>query len=235
MAGPETVAAFWGLDAHDLALWQRALTHRSWVHEHPDEADGDYERLEFLGDALLSAAIAGLLLEERPAAGEGELSFLRSVLVRGEHLSTWLLETPAAESIRLGRGAQQLDEAGLSTIRADVAEALLAVVYLEHGWEALVRVVREGPARTIPDHGTARAIREPKSVLQERLAAMGEAPPRYTPIAQDEQGFQVRVHYAGTHALGAGRNRREAESAAARRALDTLERHTAAGGAEGIA
>ncbi len=218
------VAAALGVRVLDASRWREALTHSSWAHEHPGEGR-DYERLEFLGDALLAAAAAQVLMQLRPAASEGELSFLRSLVVRRENLAAWAARLPLVPCLRLGRGAARLGAAGRASILADVAEALLAVVHLEHGWTALVAAVAAGPAADIPDYEVARLEHEPKSVLQERLVASGQGAPQYEVLERAEDGFHVRVRWGSSGSAAAqGRNRREAESAAARRALDTLER-----------
>lgn len=218
------LAAALGVAMVDPARWQEALTHSSWVHENPGEGR-DYERLEFLGDALLAAAAAELLVSMRPHAGEGELSFLRSLIVRRDNLAAWGERLPLAACLRLGRGAAKLEAAGRASILADVVEALLAVVHLEHGWDALMAVVAAGPAAEVPEYQAARQAFEPKSVLQERLAAAGQGAPRYEVVEHTDSGFHVRVRWGTAgNAAAEGRNRREAESAAASRALDTLDR-----------
>lgn len=223
-AGLDDLAAALGVEVGDPSLWRRALTHSSWVHEHPEDGP-DYERLEFLGDALLAAAAADILVELRPDASEGELSFLRSWIVRRDRLADWASTLPIDGLLRLGRGASRLDQAGRRRILADVAEAILAVVHCEGGYEAVRRVVAGGPAANIPDYDSARAEHEPKSVLQERLAASGLGAPVYELLGRDDESFRVRVRWGATgNAVAEGRNRREAESAAARRALDTLDR-----------
>lgn len=222
--GLARLAAALGVEVGDSSLWRRALTHSSWVHEHPEDGP-DYERLEFLGDALLAAAAADILVESRPDADEGELSFLRSWIVRRDQLADWASTLPVEGLLRLGRGASRLDDAGRRSILADVAEALLAVVHREGGYEAVRRVVAGGPAANVPDYDSARAEHEPKSVLQERLAATGQGAPVYELVGREDEGFRVRVRWGATgNAVAEGRNRREAESAAARRALDTLDR-----------
>ena len=223
-AALDQLAAALGVRVLDAGRWREALTHSSWVHEHPG-AGRDYERLEFLGDALLAAATAQVLMELRPTASEGELSFLRSLVVRRDNLADWASRLPLEPCLRLGKGAARLGAAGRASILADVAEALLAVVHLEHGWEALVAAVAAGPAADIPDYEVARLEYEPKSVLQERLVAAGQGTPQYDVVEHTDDGFHVRVRWGALGSAAAhGRNRREAESAAARRALDTLER-----------
>lgn len=216
------LAAALGVEIGDTALWLSALTHPSFTHEHPD-AGHSYERLEFLGDALIGAAAAEILYDKCATSPPGELTFLRSVLVRRERLAEWAKTLPLRELVRFGKGAQRLDEQGLDTALADVAEALVAVIYLERGAETVRDVVRRGIARVIPSYAEARLQFEPKNVLQERLAAQGIESPSYKVVEDAPDAVTVEVGWRGGSARGTARSKREASVIAARAAVDALD------------
>lgn len=214
------VAATLNVTPRDERLWLQALTHASYVHEHP-QAGPSYERLEFLGDALIGAAVAELLYGARAEASEGELTFLRSTLVRKQRLAAWLESTPLAACVRLGAGARNIGASGRATILADVAEAIFAALYLETDWPTLLRAASATLVVNIPDYLTARRELEPKGMLQELLVARGDTA-QYRVVAYEPQ-VKVRVSWSGGSAVAVARSKREAEVAAARRALALLE------------
>ncbi|MBI2773072.1 MAG: ribonuclease III, partial [Chloroflexi bacterium] len=90
----------------DERLLETALTHGSYIHEHPDERAGDFERLEFLGDAVVSLVVGEDLFERFPDASEGVLTTLRSGVVSGDALAAVAQRMGLHERVRLGRGEE---------------------------------------------------------------------------------------------------------------------------------
>ena len=215
------VAAALGIFPKNETLWLEALTHPSFAHEHPELGDS-YERLEFFGDALIGAAVAEILYTQRHNSPPGELTFLRSVLVRREHLAAWARTLPLTEAIRFGKGAQSLDEHGKNTALSDVAEALVAVVFIECGHGAVVELLQRTVAKEIPSFTEARVLFEPKNVLQEKLALASIDSPVYVVVDDAEAVVTVEVRWQGGSASGSGRSKRDASVAAARAALEQL-------------
>ena len=111
-----------------------ALTHASYVNETPGATS--YERLEFLGDAVLGLCVAEILLEAAPTAREGRLTRMRAALVSTEALSSFAREIGLVRFVRFGRGAATSGDAHQPKVLADVVEAIAAAVFLAQGLDA---------------------------------------------------------------------------------------------------
>lgn len=151
---------------------ERALTHRSL---HSQGLHSDYERLEFLGDAVLDLSVAQLLLEKHKEAREGELSKMRAALVNTSSLAGVARRLNLNQFIRLSRGELANGGAERSSILADVFEALMGAVYREagflHAHACIERLFAQAVATVTP--------RDPKTELQELLHARGQQAPDY--------------------------------------------------------
>lgn len=208
-----------GCSLADAGLLLRALTHRS---AGPD----NNERLEYLGDAVLSFIVAELLFEAFPDASEGELSRYRASLVSGEVLGAIALDLGLGEHLRLGEGELKSGGPRRASILADALEALFGAIYRDQGLgaarTAAVRLFRERLA-ALPH---ASELRDAKTRLQEWLQGRGLGLPQYTVLEVSgephEQRFRVRCDVDGlaVAAEAEGSSRRRAEQEAASRVLD---------------
>jgi ribonuclease-3 len=223
----EDLAALLRLDG-DLPHLEEALTHPSYANEQRPGRRVDNQRLEFLGDAVLGLVVSELLMARFPAAKEGELSLMRSLLVNTEALAAWARSVDLGPSLRLGRGADAAGERDRDNVLGDAVEALVGAVYLDRGLDAaraLAAVVVAAPlARLAPGGGLGR---DPKSELQERVQAEGGASPRYRVVGTEgpdhRRAFIVVVEVNGEVAgEGRGRSKKLAEQAAARAAIEAL-------------
>ncbi len=204
---------------HDSALLDEALTHAS-------VGGRDNQRLEFLGDALLNAAVAALIHRLRPEWEEGAMSKLRTLLVRTEALAAWSEDLGLELHEALGRTKSRM---GLKP-KADALEALLGAVYLdvgEAGFQAVAKLVEtrfESSVRTAHEGLWAEA--DPKTALQERAARLGRSAPVYSLLSQEGPGhaprFRVRVQVGPDSEDAEGGSRKSAEAEAARRLLPRL-------------
>ena len=208
-----------GVDLSDSRLLERALTHRSHGSEHN-------ERLEYLGDAVLSFVVAEILFRRFPDAREGELSRYRASLVSGEALAGIAASIGLGEQLRLGEGEMKSGGQRRATILADALEALVGAIYLDRGLDAARRVAErlfEAPLEALP---AAAALKDPKTRLQEWLQGHGHPLPAYTVLEVSgephEQRFRVRcdVPALGLSAVADGSSRRRAEQEAAQRILE---------------
>jgi len=203
-------------------LLDRALRHSSAAHEQQMPSN---ERLEFLGDAALSHAAAALLFERWEDASEGELTRARAALVRERTLAAIGRELGLAEALELGGGAT-----ASTAILADGVEAVLGALLLDGGWRSFKGVVRRllGPPLTALRRDEL-ALEEPKSTLQEIAQKQGLPLPVYREIEvrgpAHGRVYVVEVELDGEAlARGEGRSKRSAQQAAARAALQRLER-----------
>ena len=207
----------------DHELLEQALVHRSHLPDDPTAVS--YERLEFLGDAVLQLAVTRYLYEAYPDAPEGEMAKVRAAVVAEPALAQLASVFGVADAMILGKGEAQSGGRGKPSILSDVVESLLAVVFLESGFDAAEEVVRAHWCPLIDERASAPGLRDYKTRLQERLAR-DELVPVYTVSdsgPQHAKTFAASVS-AGGNMLGegAGTSKKRAEQAAARGALERL-------------
>lgn len=226
------VAATFGI-AVDSPHFEEALTHPSFSNERPGGAD--YQRLEFLGDAVLEMCVSETLFERFPEAKEGELTRRRANIVNARALAKFASETGLASALRLGRGADASGLRSSTNVLADAVEAVIAAVYLDVGMFA----ARQICARIVESALLLDAdepVDDPKTALQERVQSAGSPTPVYevdeTWGPAHERTFRVSVRVGDdVLAHGVGRSKRDAERDAAGNALDLIdERPTHPGG-----
>lgn len=210
-----------GVDFSDPALLDRALTHRS-------AGQANYERLEFLGDALINAVVSIELYARFPRAPEGDLTRLRASLIRESSLADLARSIDLSDYLRMGGGELKSGGYRRDSILADTLEALVAAVFLDSGWERCQQLVRNlfGSALDAVDIGAAK---DPKTRLQEWLQGRGLALPDYrltdTSGKDHDKIFRVACHIADLDvcAEAEGRSRKAAEQAAAAAVLERID------------
>jgi len=230
-------------------LLVRALTHRSLANERAHEAapdaaassiiaDGDNERLEFLGDAVLGLFVAEALFAAHPEWREGELTRVRAFLVSRQHMARVAGRIGLGKHLRLSRGEERSGLRKTSTVLSNTMEAVMGALFLDGGLEAVRSfVAREVMAtdaeRLAAELQSGDALGNYKSALQERLQASHAGAPVYR--LKSESGpdhrkrFLVEVRLKGETsqpgmplARGLGRTKKHAEQDAARRALERI-------------
>lgn len=211
-----------GHSFQDRSLLRKALTHPSFKEDQRSEAD--YERLEFLGDAVITLVVAEELYRRFPQEREGDLTKLKIGAVSGVALSAAALELGLADALFLGESERGTHGRGLASALENVFEALVAALYLDAGFG----VARDFVARALGAHiGEYTAIPgHPKSDLQELLQARG-AIPEYRLVAQEgpphHRTFTTVVLVDGDEVgRGEGRSKKEAEMRAAEQAFTRL-------------
>jgi ribonuclease-3 len=211
------------------SLLTRALTHRSYGADHN-------ERLEFLGDAVLSLAISALLYARFGESDEGDLSRVRAHLVREDSLHRVALALGIPDVVRLSDGENRGGGAQRPSILADCVEAVLGAVYLDAGFEAAKSLVQRLFGEVIESTGVENWAKDAKTELQEWLQARKLSVPTYSIVATRGQAhaqtFEVEcaVPALGLTQAGEGKSRRQAEQEAARRMLELLKASDAPGG-----
>ncbi len=217
-----------GIRFNDRALLQRAFVHRSYLHEADAESDlQDNQRLEFLGDTVLSFIVSELLFRRYPERREGELTNLRSALVKRETLSRFAKELGLGAYLLLGRGEEDSGGRGRHTTLCDTYEAFIGALYLDQGLAALREFLEPRLIEEIGRVAQHALTKDPKSRLQEWVqAAMGQTP-RYRTVhteGPDHARLFTRQVMIGKqpYGVGQGQSKQEAEQAAAAMALFRL-------------
>ena len=215
---------------NDLSLLEQALVHSSYLNENPGFAPVSNERLEFLGDAILGFVVAEKLYQDFPDLAEGEMTKLRSVLVRRDTLARIALAIRLGDYLYLGRGEEASGGRDKLANLAGALEAVVAAVFLDRSFtitrefvlklleEELQKVVKQG---TVVDY---------KSQLQELTQSRYRLTPDYRLLEEvgpdHDKKFTVEVR-AGDIVLGRGlgKSKKMAETEAARSALEQLSTH----------
>ena len=215
-----------GYRFRDRGLLAAALTHSSYLHEHPDEQGlEDFERLEFLGDAVVDLVIGEELYRRYPQATEGELTAMRSQLVSGAPLAQVAQRLGLPDRARLGRGEADTGGRGRVGLGASLFESVVGALYLDDGFPAAQRFVL-GVMADIVDATGAGAVRSPKTVLQEWAQGHGLPLPVYRIIEtvgpEHSREFVVEIELGALRAQGSGRSKREAQENAAQALLATV-------------
>jgi len=231
-AAPEQWAALQselGYRFKNRGLLQMALTHRSHSHEFGIGASGSYERLEFLGDALLGLFVADWLFRKDPAAGEGDLSRRRQMVVRTSSLAAIARRIGLGEAIRLGRGEELTGGRRKTSLLADIFEAVLGAIYLDGGIRPARAFVTRHLGEALVETGErGRRTDDYKTRLQEAVQARLQLTPSYRIVSTTGPAhaldFEVEVLVDDrTLGRGAGTNRKRAEQDAAKHALEDLD------------
>lgn len=210
-------------DFRDPVLLERALTHRSFANE--NKIAEHNERMEFLGDAVLSLIISERLMNLRPAAPEGELSRSRAAVVSAPTLAAVARDIGLGDFLRLGRGEDQTGGREKESLLADALEALVASLYLDGGLSAAATFIDrhfDGPIRSVRGPGA-----DFKTALQELCQERARVLPEYRVVSQTgpdhEKQFTIELSITGTvYGTGTGRSKKEAEQRAAKEALERL-------------
>lgn len=228
---PQNLAARLSLTFSDWLILSRALTHRSYLNEHPDALE-DNERLEFLGDAILDFIVGAWLYNRYPEMQEGELTRLRSALVHTEQLAEFARDLQIGQALKLGRGELQAGGRERSALLCDVFEAVIGAIYLDQGLEAVETFLSPLLNLAVDDILLNHKDEDPKSQLQEWAQAQGFSAPTY--ITRNISGpdhsriFEVDVQVGKTIlASGSGRSKQAATKDAAKKALGVLAKSSA--------
>lgn len=204
-------------------LLEQALTHRSFARKHNNE------RLEFLGDSILSQVISHYIYHHFPEADEGDLSRIRASLVKKETLASVARDLDLGDSLRLGEGELKSGGFRRSSILADALEALIAAIYLDSNYErteAVVLALFEGRLTRLAEQGIGQ--KDAKTRLQEHLQSRQLQLPEYEVIHSSgkahEKSFTVRCLQTdlGLEGRGTGSSRKKAEQQAAEQLLTRL-------------
>ena len=217
------VEAAVGYSFADRSLLQRSLIHRSYLAE--NRVDASYERLEFLGDAVLQLAVTRFVFDEFPEMNEGEMAKVRAAVVNERVLAGIARGWSLGEALFLGRGEELTGGRNKDSILSDACEAVVGAVYLEAGFDTATDVVLRHWAELIGDRASAPGYADYKTRLQETLARMGKRPDyRITEEGPEHSKRFSAVIVVDGEELGAGKgsSKKRAEQEAARAASGVL-------------
>lgn len=213
-----------GYTFSDPQLLETALTHSSFANEHKNQNVECNERLEFLGDSVLSLLVSEHLYKRLKKLPEGELTKIRAAVVCEHSLYKCALSVSLGDALRLGRGEENTNGRLRPSILADAFEALIAAVYIDGGFKAVINTILPLLLPSIDEARNGRINRDYKTILQEIVQKNKEEILEYVLVAErgpdHKKSFIVDVFLNNNPiGRGEGKSKKEAEQLAAKKAL----------------
>lgn len=218
-----------GYKFEDAELLTTALTHSSYANEKRKQSSACNERLEFLGDSVLSLVTSKYLFENYKNLPEGELSKVRAQIVCERSLFHCAQNIELGSFIMLGKGEEMTGGRTRPSILADAFEALIAAIYLDGGFDRVREWLLCQIYDTIQCSVSGRSFKDYKTMLQEEVQATGETDISYKIIGESgpdhKKVFSVSVSVGGkVWGLGEGSSKKNAEQSAAQSALEKFNK-----------
>ena len=209
----------------DMMLLCRALTHRSFLNEHPDAIE-DNERLEFLGDAVLDFVVGAWLYNELPELPEGVLTKYRSALVHTQQLADFARAIKLGDALRLGKGELQAGGKNKPALLCDAFEAVIGAIYLDQGIDGVKKFLYPMISEALDDIIVNHKGEDPKSHLQEIAQSENMPIPQYVVVREmgpdHAKIYEIEVRI-DDKPLGIGKGTSK-QLATKRAAIDALKR-----------
>lgn len=207
-------------------LSEEAFTHRSYLNEAKLKIASN-ERLEFLGDSIISFVISNYLYAKYPDFNEGDLTNLRSLLVNTKSLSEIARELELGQLLKLSRGEEESKGRENATLLENSFEAYVGALFLDQGLSSVTRFLGNVLFPKIQDLVNKKAFKDPKSLFQEKIQAKKQGSPFYKVLEETGPAhakiFKVGVFVDGKKlGEGTGRSKQIAEESAAKVALEAL-------------
>lgn len=209
-------------------LFQQAFTHRSYLNEAKQKISSN-ERLEFLGDSILSFAVSEYLFKTYPEFDEGTLTNIRSSLVNTKTLSEVAKELNFGTFLKLSRGEEESKGRENDTLLENCFEAFVGALYLDQGMEKAQAFIKSVLLAKANEFVRKRTFKDPKSLLQETVQAQKQSAPVYKVLFEEgpahAKSFTVGVFINGKiFGKGMGKSKQEAEEQAAKSALERKQK-----------
>jgi ribonuclease-3 len=226
---PDTLATLLGYSFNNQELILQAFRHPSYVYEKDEVGVSDNQRLEFLGDAVISLAISHLLMESFPEIKEGDLSKYRASLVSENGLNHIAHELQLGDYLFLGKGEEQTNGRKKPSIIADAFEAFIGAIYLDGGFVEALRVIAKLFSPLLNTINLGKSMNDFKTELQEYSQDTSQAPPEYR-IEKETGPDHNKTFYVSVYlkeiltGRGKGKSKKEAEQKAAKEALTCLKK-----------
>ena len=209
-----------GYEFADIKLLELAITHKS------ADSKSNNERLEFLGDAILSTVVSEYLYTKFPHQKEGLLTRMRSHLVKGDTLTRIAYKLELTNFIKLSKGTANLSSERKQSILEDVVEAIIGAVMLDSNWETSKKFVLKLLKKELSKISIDKEFRDSKTELQELLQSKKLSPPIYQ-TTELKDGFDCKIELNEISFIASGNSKRQAERAAAHEALTHLKLNNA--------
>ncbi|MGE5473195.1 MAG: ribonuclease III [Ignavibacteriales bacterium] len=209
----------------DIQILKNALTHSSYANENKNMKLSSNERLEFLGDSILSFIVSAYIFKNYPKLPEGEMTKVRASVVCEQTLKDISNLLGIGEYLQLGKGEEQTGGRKRSSILADAFEAIVGAIYIDGGLEVSKDFVLSKLEELIMDSIKGTGMIDYKTTLQEELQKKGEVKIIYETVAESgpdhDKKFKVQVKCnEKVLGIGLGKSKKEAEQSAARDALE---------------
>jgi ribonuclease-3 len=219
----ESLEKVFGFTIKDPDLFERAFIHKSYVNENPGVKHN--ERLEFLGDAVLELVVTDYLFAKFEEKPEGELTALRSALVRGRNLAKVSKSLEIGQFLILSNGEEQSGGRHKDYILANLCEAVIGAIFLDQGYEVARKFIYDYVLVTLDEILASKSYIDAKTHFQEMAQEKVNITPEYT--LEEESGpdhskvFRMAVYLNNEKvAIGAGSSKQKAEQDAAKNALE---------------
>ncbi len=224
---PQEYAQRLGINFMDPLILTRALTHRSYMNEHPESLE-DNERLEFLGDAVLDFLVGAWLYNRFPEMPEGNLTRLRSALVRTENLADFAVSIQLGKVMLLGRGESEGGGRDRPALLCATFEALIGAIYIDQGIQKVKKFIEPMLEKATQKILHGNKDRDPKSTLQEWAQSQGLGTPFYKTISSygpdHAKSFIIEVYIENVvYGSGIGHSKQAAAKLAAEQAIKSLK------------
>ncbi len=213
-----------GYDFKQKELLKQAITHSSFINELKINKWDSYQRLEYLGDAVLELSISEYLFHNHPDMAEGKMSKLRASMVCEQSLAFCAKDIQLGEFILLGKGEESGGGRERNSIISDVFEAIVGAIYIDGGFDEAKKFVTK---YVLEDIGERQLFVDSKSILQEMVQAESQSKLQYKLIGErgpeHNKEFEVAVYIDNQcMATAIGHNKKDAEQKAAYSALKEL-------------
>lgn len=212
---------------NDPKLFEQVFIHRSYLNEAGGSGLESNERLEFLGDSILSFVVSSHIFNQFKELKEGQLTSIRSVLTNTETLAEVSRALGLGEQLKLSKGEESGGGRNNKTLLANTFEALIGGIYIDQGIEAARKFIEENIIDQSERIIESQGLKDPKSKLQEKIQEKHKESPEYRVVAEEgpdhNKSYTIGV-YLGERLLaeGIGSSKQDAEKAAARAALENI-------------
>lgn len=213
---------------NDQKLFIQAFTHRSYLNEAKEKTESN-ERLEFLGDSILSFLVSDYLFERFPHYNEGMLTNIRSLLVNTKNLALIASGLRFGDLLMLSKGEEESKGRENQSLLADCFEAYVGALYIDRGMEIVKNFIKQTIFFQVDELIKQKQLKDPKSLLQESVQAKKLNSPVYK-VLKEEGPPHTKIFTVGVYVAeklvgnGVGKSKQQAEENAAKQALEKLSK-----------